>query len=303
MFDWLSSAVDSIGGAIGGLFGGSSGGASANSSGAAASGGSSLGGLLGSIPGNAINAATSAGLGYLSYQGVQDTNATNLELVREANQAALDRQKASQDWEANMANTAEQRQVADLKAAGLNPILAAHGSGAAVPNVASAPVQAGSVQNAMGGAIGTAVSSAQALTQMRLQAEQLKTQQAISDKTYAEGQSASWDAAMKLIDLNNKRYNQEMGGMAQGWDSAKVQNQMLHDQDDLIQKQLATEGLRQDLMNQDKLSNSFAQVKQRNAADANSSWVGKWLVPYLDMFGIGGQVQPRGSAFSASIGR
>ena len=57
------------------------------------------------------------------------------------------------------------------------------------------------------------------------------------------------------------------------------------------------------LMNQDKLSNSFAQVKQRNAADANSSWVGKWLVPYLDMFGIGGQVQPRGSAFSASIGR
>lgn len=57
---------------------------------------------------------------------------------KKANERATEMAREQNVFSANMANTTHQREVADLKAAGLNPILSAGGNGAPAPTGAGA---------------------------------------------------------------------------------------------------------------------------------------------------------------------
>lgn len=90
------------------------------------------------LGGGGLTAAAGLLGDFMSQSGQQDTNAMNLQIAQMQDQFNAQQAQINRDWQTQMSNTAMQRRVTDLKAAGLNPLLAVGGPGAPVTTGAQA---------------------------------------------------------------------------------------------------------------------------------------------------------------------
>ena len=130
-------------------------------------------------------------------------------LTNKTNSAAASKQMAFQE---RMSDTAHQREVTDLTAAGLNPILSAGGSGSSTPSGASY-----TASNPVGDAINSAIA--------------LKTMKAQLDKVHAETNAVKAntanvvaDTVLKNLTIPSAKQAMEVNTSAVGKAGAYVRN-------------------------------------------------------------------------------
>lgn len=102
------------------------------------------GGFLGDI----VDVGLSSIPGVGEFIGQKDTNKTNQNIAADANSFNSAQAVANRDFQERMSNTSHQRQVEDLRAAGLNPMLAMNG-GSSTPSGSTASATTIAAQNPM----------------------------------------------------------------------------------------------------------------------------------------------------------
>ena len=143
-----------------------------------------------------------------NYFGAQEQNAANRRAAEDAN-----------SWSERMSNTAHQREVSDLRAAGLNPILSVN-KGASTPSP-----QVARMENTIGPAVNSALSSASTMASLHMQNKQVNSNVGLqAAQIESQGAQAKQSlASAKQADLQSTKLSSEMGAIQKEAQVRKIQ--------------------------------------------------------------------------------
>jgi hypothetical protein len=208
-------------------------------------------GAVGDFVSPGIGSLLGGGLSYLGQNSANQANAQQAAQQMAFQEAST---KEQMDFQERMSNTAYQRGIADLKAAGVNPMLAYAHAGASSPTGSSSSGASAQMQNALGSGVQSGFKGAMTAATIDQMEQQNRNLRATNEQIHA--QTDALDTQSALNKVNALKSVAETNLTTQSAANAAVNNKLLQS----------------------------AVPKAANEAAAQSSWWMKNVSPYLPDF-------------------